>query len=313
LVLPVQRIPRYELLIKELIKNTNHAFLALDCDDIDYSNELPQLYTALQKVKEVCIAVNDAKRHVDEAQRVIQVRDSIERLLPTQQLIVPGLYYFFNFIYAFICKGRRYVFECQGDHIQTVIIPPSSPKRKPSDLLHVLTSPFDFATSSTSSPFTPFSKLEQKNIQLFVFTDTLFFAVENEGKRTFGELYPIVFYAGDYSKEETNIQNNINYNKNNKKNNNTDNSNQNSPYTYTIAFHVPPGYSSVISPSTTTLQSFYHVTYEEEKMGYFTVKLYFTFDDISFVTELKRLDDCVERRFYYYLFVLDVYSKFIMS
>jgi hypothetical protein len=73
LVLPVQRIPRYELLLKELIKYTPPNFVSSGPDDIDYPLEHQQLLTALDKIKELCIAVDDAKRHVDDAQRVVQV------------------------------------------------------------------------------------------------------------------------------------------------------------------------------------------------------------------------------------------------
>jgi hypothetical protein len=121
-------------------------------------------------------------------------------------------------------------------------------------------------------PYTPFATQDPKDIQLFVFTDTLFFAVEKKKKRSFGELYPLIFYVED-NRETNDVSGEMGKNK---------------TYPMVISFRVPPGYSSVVSPPTSVLQSYFHIAVEKEKTDFSLVMMLFTFDDVTCVMELRR-------------------------
>ncbi|KAK2951155.1 putative RhoGEF domain containing protein [Blattamonas nauphoetae] len=80
LVLPVQRIPRYELLLQQVLKFTE-----------DGDPEKADLENALLKVKAICIIVNQAKTQSSQKQRLISIQDSTYQLDPkTQSLILPS-------------------------------------------------------------------------------------------------------------------------------------------------------------------------------------------------------------------------------
>lgn len=71
LIMPVQRIPRYSLLLDELVKNTwkGHP---------DFDN----LTRSLTRMNEVAVIVNEMKRERDNMMKVLQVYKSLNTLKP---------------------------------------------------------------------------------------------------------------------------------------------------------------------------------------------------------------------------------------
>ncbi|KAK2947214.1 putative RhoGEF domain containing protein [Blattamonas nauphoetae] len=79
-VLPVQRIPRYELLLQQVLKLTE-----------DDDPEKDQLVLALDKVKKVCNVVNLAKATSSQKQRLITIQEGTQVTdQKTQILIIPS-------------------------------------------------------------------------------------------------------------------------------------------------------------------------------------------------------------------------------
>jgi hypothetical protein len=58
--MPVQRIPRYKLLLEDFVKNTDKAH-------VDYAN----LQAALSKVNEVAAFINESVRKSDNAKKMM--------------------------------------------------------------------------------------------------------------------------------------------------------------------------------------------------------------------------------------------------
>jgi len=73
LIMPVQRLPRYVLLLTELLKNTPPTHPGYKA-----------LTEALKKVKEIADFVNEAKREAENMQQVLSIQDSLsgKRFLP---------------------------------------------------------------------------------------------------------------------------------------------------------------------------------------------------------------------------------------
>jgi hypothetical protein len=77
--MPVQRVPRYELLLRELIGVTEH-------DHRDYAN----LTKAMELVKSVAAAINDSKREADGLMKIAAVQETLEGLPGAFSLLVAG-------------------------------------------------------------------------------------------------------------------------------------------------------------------------------------------------------------------------------
>ncbi|KAJ6226626.1 faciogenital dysplasia protein [Anaeramoeba flamelloides] len=69
LIMPVQRIPRYVLLLKDLVKNTQ-----------SYHLDYPNLVNALDKIKEIADYVNDTKREAENMKSTLEVENKISGL-----------------------------------------------------------------------------------------------------------------------------------------------------------------------------------------------------------------------------------------
>eukprot|EP00698_Gefionella_okellyi_P000761 TRINITY_DN10685_c0_g1_i1.p1 TRINITY_DN10685_c0_g1~~TRINITY_DN10685_c0_g1_i1.p1 ORF type:complete len:594 (+),score=111.60 TRINITY_DN10685_c0_g1_i1:98-1879(+) len=78
LVTPIQRIPRYQMLMRELVEHTEH-------DHPDYAD----LCGALANIKEVAEYLNESKRNAENTARVRQVAEVIHGRLPIA-LAEPG-------------------------------------------------------------------------------------------------------------------------------------------------------------------------------------------------------------------------------
>ena len=67
LIKPIQRICKYPLLLRDLLKHTDNSHQ-------DYNN----LVQALQKIEEVVAYVNDRKRLAENLQKILDVQNQIE-------------------------------------------------------------------------------------------------------------------------------------------------------------------------------------------------------------------------------------------
>ena len=79
LILPVQRIPRYRLILEELRKSTPRTHP----DDADLSR-------ALEKIKDIASHLNENKRIDDHANQLLQRQKELQRLTPTLELLSPA-------------------------------------------------------------------------------------------------------------------------------------------------------------------------------------------------------------------------------
>ena len=68
LIAPVQRCPRYALLLKELIKHTPEAHA-------DY----PSLLSAQVHIKHVCMTINEAKRAAEQNKKMTNLAKKFSR------------------------------------------------------------------------------------------------------------------------------------------------------------------------------------------------------------------------------------------
>lgn len=66
LICPVQRLPRYSLLLAELLRHTSHD-----------SNDFPLLLQATEKIKDVTNFVNENKKNAENLQKILNVQNSI--------------------------------------------------------------------------------------------------------------------------------------------------------------------------------------------------------------------------------------------
>jgi len=80
LIMPVQRIPRYILLLGDLLKNTPK-------EHMDYK----ETENALQKAKEIADFLNEGKRKAENASRVVVIQDSLIGL--DEELVKQGRSY----------------------------------------------------------------------------------------------------------------------------------------------------------------------------------------------------------------------------
>jgi len=80
LIMPVQRIPRYILLLGDLLKNTPK-------EHSDYK----ETETALQKTKEIAEYLNEGKRRAENASKVVAIQDSLIGL--DEELVKEGRYF----------------------------------------------------------------------------------------------------------------------------------------------------------------------------------------------------------------------------
>jgi len=78
LIQPVQRVPRYVMLLKEIRKHTSASAP-------DYEN----LTIALKRVKTSAIAINESKRNMENMTKLLEISDSISNLPKGFQIIIP--------------------------------------------------------------------------------------------------------------------------------------------------------------------------------------------------------------------------------
>eukprot|EP00727_Mastigamoeba_balamuthi_P010899 m51a1_g6431 putative domain containing protein (837) ;mRNA; f:357541-360795 len=71
LIMPVQRIPRYSLLMKDLVENTP-----------DLHPDLPFLREAMTRIKQIASDINEAKRKQDGQKKIVEVQQMLGEQLP---------------------------------------------------------------------------------------------------------------------------------------------------------------------------------------------------------------------------------------
>ncbi len=94
LITPIQRIPRYVLLLSELVRHT----------PIGYSDR-PQLVESLDRMKELAVSVNESKREAEHMQELMRIYYLLFPLPPN--FILPHR--------RFIIQGELFYFEKDGD------------------------------------------------------------------------------------------------------------------------------------------------------------------------------------------------------
>jgi len=79
LILPVQRIPRYEMLLRDILKETG-----------DDHAEYQSLQDALEQIKEIAAHVNESKRNIENLATVLDIHGKIQDKNSDFNLVVPG-------------------------------------------------------------------------------------------------------------------------------------------------------------------------------------------------------------------------------
>ena len=126
LIMPIQRIPRYELLLRELKKNTDPS-----------SPESVGLEKAFEKIVGIATHVNESQRHIENMTKLLALQDRIQgqafellmphrRLLKEAQLVQkirgtivqkkPRFVFLFS---DMICKASRPSLTCLRSHKHT--------------------------------------------------------------------------------------------------------------------------------------------------------------------------------------------------
>ena len=82
LIMPIQRIPRYQLLITELIKQTRKVYPSRD-------EEITALGQALDMVRGVAGGINASVGRDEDANRVMQIADMLEHVPKGHTLVIP--------------------------------------------------------------------------------------------------------------------------------------------------------------------------------------------------------------------------------
>ncbi|KAJ3353878.1 hypothetical protein GGF32_002782 [Allomyces javanicus] len=98
LILPVQRIPRYRLLVRDLLSTTEHLKACATAGatvPADLVHDVQQLEAAARIIDDVADFVNEAIRQEEHANYVLQVQQrllgcSIPLLLPSRRLVLVG-------------------------------------------------------------------------------------------------------------------------------------------------------------------------------------------------------------------------------
>jgi hypothetical protein len=112
LIMPIQRVPRYELLLRELVKKTPSD-----------SSEYDPLHQAYLKVQKVAQHINEIKRQVENASKLFEIQNKIQGklqapiLAPERNLVKEGV---FDVIRESLLRGvytRRYVLFVFNDMI----------------------------------------------------------------------------------------------------------------------------------------------------------------------------------------------------
>jgi len=181
-ILPIQRVPRYELLLKELIKCTPK-------EHEDYA----QLNGALAIITKVNLVINEGKRKIDFNNRLLQIVNILGGPEKVPQILQPDRHLILEGHIRAIFPGRQnvvhcYIILCSDSLIIT---------RISSDMPYLFTffkevkwSDFDFGKPG-NFVFREIKKIEGAKIQLVQIKNTSGFEVEfAEGKNQLYRFFP---------------------------------------------------------------------------------------------------------------------------
>jgi len=91
-IMPVQRVPRYQLLLRELLKYTDETHP-------DYQS----LQMALRMIKDIALTINDGKKLAEERQRIVDIQNNLVGNMkcpylvqPTRRLVYEGFTHYFS-------------------------------------------------------------------------------------------------------------------------------------------------------------------------------------------------------------------------
>lgn len=106
LIQPIQRIPRYRLLLEDIIKNT-------DPGHPDYSSTT----SALETIKEVAVKVNEEVRKFENLKKMAEVRKLFGKVKEVKDLITESRYYIYEGPLYKVCrrKNKRFYFVLFND------------------------------------------------------------------------------------------------------------------------------------------------------------------------------------------------------
>jgi len=102
LILPVQRVPRYILLLTDLKKHTNPT-------DIDYKN----IELALDSVEEITNEINERQRAIENMSQCLQIQESLSDL--TESIVKAGRQYQHQFVFVKKSNKHQRQFFCFND------------------------------------------------------------------------------------------------------------------------------------------------------------------------------------------------------
>merc|ERR1712228_780851 len=102
LILPIQRIPRYILLLSDLNKHTKH-------NDIDYKHTK----CALELVQEIAVEINERKRIIENRSNLLQISETLNGL--TECIVIKNREFLKQFVFIKKSNKRQRIFFCFND------------------------------------------------------------------------------------------------------------------------------------------------------------------------------------------------------
>eukprot|EP01129_Flabellula_baltica_P002479 TRINITY_DN12296_c0_g1_i1.p1 TRINITY_DN12296_c0_g1~~TRINITY_DN12296_c0_g1_i1.p1 ORF type:complete len:725 (-),score=149.56 TRINITY_DN12296_c0_g1_i1:4-2178(-) len=106
LIQPIQRIPRYRLLLEDIIKNTDPSH-----PDFRSTQE------ALDKIKEVALTVNEEVRKFENIQKIAEIRKMFGRIKEVRNLVEDGRFFIHEGSLWKVCrkKDKKFYFALFND------------------------------------------------------------------------------------------------------------------------------------------------------------------------------------------------------
>lgn len=161
LILPVQRIPRYNMLLEQIIKHTKQ-------DETDYND----LVAALALIQQVAITVNDHVKELEIRQKIIDIgnsiANSIDIIAPSRKYVTEGVLYMISNKYG-LCSRFVFLFS------DLIIFTSVKSQNDDFDLLHLIQGQqsqhkynFRSAISFTNVPLCWVNDLEDGESKIFL-------------------------------------------------------------------------------------------------------------------------------------------------
>ena len=99
LIMPIQRVPRYQILLRELLKNTS-------VQHFDYMN----IKNALEAIESITTELEESKREAENLQKIVVISDRLTgENIP--DLVIPGRRYIREgVLYKGASKKKKYIY-----------------------------------------------------------------------------------------------------------------------------------------------------------------------------------------------------------